>query len=183
MYDVNTWKFSVNDIDCVVNQKLISGKLAGFDNISSEHFKYSHPILIMHLKNLFNIIVKHDYVPKQFDSGIIISLVKDKNGDPCNSDNYRSITLCSTISKIFELCMVDKFGSFLKTSDLQLGFKKDIGCGLAVFRLQQVTNYFCTRGVSVFLSAVDASKALIGLIIKFLLISYVSTMYHYRLLM
>ena len=159
MYDVSTWKFSVNDIDCVVIQKLKSGKAAGFDNISSEHVKYSHPILIMYLKNLFNLIVKHGYVPKQYGDGIIIPLVKDKNGDPCNSDNYRGITLCSTIFKIFELCMVDKFGSFLKTSDLQLGFKKDIGCGPAVFILQQVTNYFHTRGSRVFLSAVDASKA------------------------
>ena len=55
--------------------------------------------------------------------------------------------------------MVDKFESFLKTSDLQLGFKKDIGCGPAVFKLQQVTNFFCTRGSRVFLSAVDANMS------------------------
>ena len=41
MYDVSTWKFSVNDIDCVVNQKLKSGKAAGFDNISSKHVLFA----------------------------------------------------------------------------------------------------------------------------------------------
>ena len=84
MYDVSIWKFSVNDIDCVVNQKLKSGKASGFDNISSEYVKYSHPILNMHLKNLINLIAKHGYVPKQFGYCIIIPLVKDKNGDTYN---------------------------------------------------------------------------------------------------
>jgi hypothetical protein len=42
---------------------------------------------------------------------------------------------------------------------LQFGFKKDSGCSSAIFILQQVTKYFCSRGSSVYVCAVDASKA------------------------
>jgi len=62
---------------------------------------------------LFNLILKHSYVPNEFGRGIIVPLIKDKNGDVCNSDNYRGITVSSVISKLFEYCLMSKFGSFL----------------------------------------------------------------------
>ena len=42
---------------------------------------------------------------------------------------------------------------------MQFGFKKDIGCGPALFTFQQVVKYFTSRGSTVFVTAVDASKA------------------------
>jgi len=47
----------------------------------------------------------------------------------------------------------------LFSSDLQLGFKKHLGCGPALFSAQQVVKYFTSRGSTVFITAVDASKA------------------------
>jgi len=104
-------------------------------------------------------MLKHGYVPNQFGCGIVIPLVKDKNGDVINSDNYRGITVSPVVSKVFESCILLKFQSYLGSSDLQIGFKKDLGCGPALFLFQQVVKYFNSRNSSVYVTAVDASKA------------------------
>ena len=54
----------------------------------------------------------------------------------------RGITLSPTISKLFELCIMEKFGHLFDSSDLQFGFKKSLGCSNAIFAVQSVTDYF-----------------------------------------
>jgi len=69
--------------------------------LTLEHIIYSHPRIVLHLCNLFNLMLKHGYVSDQFGRGIVIPLVKDKNGDVTNSENYRGITVSPFMSKIF----------------------------------------------------------------------------------
>jgi hypothetical protein len=123
------------------------------------HVLYAHPSVIIHLTNLFNAIIKHAHVPDQFGLGIVIPLVKDKSGDLSNSDNYRAITVSPVLSKIFEMCILHKFGSFFYSHDLQLGFKKGVGCGPAVFAVQETVKHFTDRGSTVYAAALDATKA------------------------
>jgi len=156
---VNDFLMSVEDVDTVIRTNMKRGKAAGIDNLTLERVLYSHPILVWHLCRLFNLMLKHGYVPNQFGRGIIIPLVKDKHGDVTNSSNYRGITISPVISQIFECCLLLKFDSLLYSSELQLGFKKHLGCGPALFSVQQVVKYFNSRGSTVFVTAVDASKA------------------------
>ena len=74
-------------------------------------------------------------------------------------NNYRAVTVSSVISKVFELCASGKFCAFFTSHHLQFGFKKNMGCQNAMFTLQHVTNYFVHRGSTVYMSALDASKA------------------------
>ena len=67
------------------------GKAPGPDDMSTEHMRYAHPLLIMHLKCLFGLILKHSYVPEMFGSGVSIPLLKDKSGSVHDMDNYRAI--------------------------------------------------------------------------------------------
>ena len=152
-------QFSVEDVSFAFLNGLKCGKAPGVDNLTTEHIKYCHPGVIMHLCRLFNLILKHSYVPNEFGRGIIVPLIKDKNGDVCNSDNYRGITISPVISKLFEYCLMSKFGSFLYSSELQFGFKKKLGCGPALFGVQHVVNYFISRGSPAYITSVDASKA------------------------
>jgi len=103
------------------------GKAAGADNLTAEHILYSHPSIVIHLRRLFNLILKYSYVPAKFGSGIIIPLVKDHNGDVCNVDNYRGITLISVISRIFESCLLSKCECYLYSNELQFVKKKQMG--------------------------------------------------------
>ena len=68
-------------IDNVIRNRMKSGKAAGYDNLTPDHILYSHPILVTHLRNIFNLMLKHSYVPDEFGKRVIVPLVKDKRGD------------------------------------------------------------------------------------------------------
>jgi len=60
---------------CVKKLKL--GKACGPDDLCAEHLLYAHPILIMHLKVLFKLILCHRFVPNSFAKGVTVPLIKD----------------------------------------------------------------------------------------------------------
>jgi hypothetical protein len=123
--DVVDCSVSVELVDkCIKNMKL--KKAAGLDNIESEHLLYAHPLLVLLLKLLFNSILHFGYVPDNFGCGVMIPVIKDRNGSASSIDNYRGITLSSNVSKLFEMCLLDLYDSFLYSSDLQFGFKKKL---------------------------------------------------------
>jgi hypothetical protein len=120
----------------------------------------THPIVFVLLCRLFNLILKHGYVPSDFGRGIIIiPIVRDKCGNVCDADNYRGITVSPIITSIFESCILCKYKHLLTDDELQFRFKKHIGCGPAVFCLQQLVNYFSRRRSCVYITSVDAIKA------------------------
>ena len=151
--------FSVSDIEKALSC-LKSGQAAGVDNIVKEHLIHSHPALIVHLKLMFNIMSVHGFVPDGFGIGIIVPIVKDNMGDITDVNNYRGITLCPVISKLFEYCMLHKYESYMTSNDLQFGFKRNLGCSHAAFVLRQRVEYFTApRGSNVFMASLDAKKA------------------------
>jgi len=90
-------------------------------------------------------------VLKQFGHSIIVPLVKNRSDDISKLINCRGISLSSVISKVFDYCLIDKFGKYLYSHDLQFGFKKHT--------VQQVSNYYTERRSTVYMTALDASKA------------------------
>ena len=128
-------------------------KPARIDGITSEHILYSHSCLIVHFKLLFHMMLLHGYVPKSnnFGLGIVVPILKDKNGDQTSIDNYRPVTLSPTISKIFESVLLMNYGNYLYSDDRQFGLKKTMGCHNAIFAIQNVINYFNKRGSNIFL--------------------------------
>jgi len=58
------------------------------------------------------------------DEGVIIPILKDNNGDHSDINNYRGITLSSSVSKLFEKCLLDKYFDVFCTSPLQFGFQE-----------------------------------------------------------
>jgi hypothetical protein len=84
---------------CIRKMKL--GRAAGWDEIDVEHLLYAHPILVTLLSVMLNrpTIVTSGYVPQIFCRGIIIPLIKDKNGHTADINNYSGITLSSAIAK------------------------------------------------------------------------------------
>ena len=149
---------TVEGIDkCVVQLK--NGKACGPDELSAENLKHAHPILIIHLKHLFRMILIHSFVPDSFGIGISIPLLKDKTGNVNDVDNYRAITLSPVISKLFEAVLITVCGSALNSDPLQFGFKSNSGCNDAIFSLASVVKYFNDRKSSVYVASLDISKA------------------------
>jgi len=77
------------------------GKTCGPDDLSAEHLRYSHPLIVVMLKSLFRSILLRGFVPDKFGTGISIPLIKDKSGDANDLNNYRAITLPPILSKVF----------------------------------------------------------------------------------
>jgi len=66
---------------------------------TAEHIRLGHPVLIVQLTMLFNILIKHSLVAAGFGQGIIVPLLKSQDGDRIASSNYTGITLSPVISK------------------------------------------------------------------------------------
>ena len=104
--------------------RLKSGKAPGLDFITAEHLWFAHPIVVVLLTILFNACLKICYVPLAFAEGVIIPLLKGNSLDNTSSDSYRGITLCSVLSKLFEMLVYNFVKDNITSSDLQFGFKK-----------------------------------------------------------
>ena len=76
-------------------------------------------------------MIQHSYVPCEFLQGVITPLVKDTEGDHCNPDNYRGLTLSVLLSNLFENAILLKIGHLLSTDSLQFGYKKRHSCSHA----------------------------------------------------
>ena len=87
------------------------------------------------IRQLFILMVRYEHVPSGFSKGIIVSLAKDKSNDVSSSTNCRPITLVSIIFKVFEIFTLNFCTDYLRSDDLQFGFKKGLGCANAVFTL------------------------------------------------
>ena len=113
----------VNVIDAFLCMK--GGKSADADEISVEHIHNAPLNFLLRLALLFNHMLKHSFVPTQFQTGHIIPLIKDQQGNKADIGNYRGITISPIISKIFEHVLKMIFLDHLGTSQYQFGFKKN----------------------------------------------------------
>jgi hypothetical protein len=137
-YDVREWLISVEYVDCAARNHLKRRKAAGYDNITAEHNIFAHPRLVVLLCDFFNLMLVDGYVPVSFGKGVLVPLLKDRNALLNRVTNYRGITLSPVVSKLFELCIDNKFSDFLVSNHLQFGFERGSGCPVAVFTMQQV---------------------------------------------
>jgi len=142
---------------CIRNMR--KGKACRPDNLCMEHLTYAHPSVVMHLKLLFQLILKHGFVPSSFGCGVSIPLIKDKTDNFNDMDNYHAKTLSPVISKLFEMVLLEICSDALSTDPLHFGFKKNIGCVDAIFSLKSTIKYFNNKGSSVYIASLDIRKA------------------------
>ena len=85
-------------------------KAAGFDRLSIEHIAYAHPCIVVILCKLFNMLLYTGLVPDDFSVGVTTPIPKFKGcKKTTNADDFRGITICPVISKIFEHCLMNNF--------------------------------------------------------------------------
>jgi hypothetical protein len=95
------------------------------DELTSEHLKFSHPILITILSKLLNVFLLQGYIPNDFCLSYTVPIPKvDVRTRALTVDDFRGISISPVISKVFELAIANRFYHFFETSDRQFGFKK-----------------------------------------------------------
>ena len=138
---------------------LKGGKCGDNEDIHAEHFQHAPLNFLVRLTQLFNAMLAHSHVPKQFRFGNMIPIIKDAQGNHGASSNYRGITISPAMSKLFEHTLKLVFTDHLQTSPNQFGFKKHHSTSHAIYCLKETVDYYVNNGSRVYCSFLDASKA------------------------
>lgn len=113
--------------------------------------------LIKIIAKCFDIYIHCSTVPDEFGRGVMKPIPKFKGVKKnCNVDDFRGITICSIISKIFEHCILNHFNE-ITTSNRQ--FQKRSSCHMAIYSVQRVIKYFIDRGSTIAIGSIDLRKA------------------------
>lgn len=109
----------------------------GFDGISPKILKFSAPYIADSLTYLFNLCIAHNYFPNDFKHAKVIPIYK--KGDVSDVNNYRPISLLSSLSKPLERHIHRCLSLYIDKNDLlhsnQSGFRKQHSCETAVCRI------------------------------------------------
>jgi len=70
------------------------------------------------------------YIPRGFKCSYIVPIpkMKDFRARALTCDDFRGIAISPVLSKVFEYCFLERYQSFLTSSESQFGFKKGLGC-------------------------------------------------------
>ena len=90
----------------------------------------------------------------------IVSIVKNKAGDLSDSNNYRPIAIATITSKLLESVLLLKCSDYLTTCVNQFGFKASHVTDMCIYTLKKFIDYYKCRGTTVYVTFLDASKAL-----------------------
>jgi hypothetical protein len=149
--------FDVELVSNIING-MSNGKAAGLDELSCEHLKHSHPILVCILCKLFNFFISAGFVPESFGASYTVPIPKyDGRTRALTVDDFRGISISPVLSKVFELCIINRFADYFTTSDHQFGFKKKLGCRHAIYCVRNVIESFVNNGSTVNICALDLS--------------------------
>ena len=103
-------------------KKLHLGSSPGIDGIVSEHLKYAiNSGIVRHLSVMLSLCLKYGIVPISFTKGVLVPLLKKPTMDPSVPNNYRPVTISSTLSKLLEVYILEVCGH-PDFNDLQFGF-------------------------------------------------------------
>ena len=108
---------------------------------------------------LLSTMLTHGHYADELLTSTIVSLPKDPQADICSSDNYRGITLCSSINKVLDWIILLKYSDCFRTSHLQFAYKKQHSTVMCTTLFKEVVDYYLKRKGQVFATLLDASKA------------------------
>ena len=134
---------TTNEVEQAIN-KLKFGKAVGVDLIPNEIMKCGRDALLTPMTTLFNKIMSSGLYPQEWGIGLITPI--HKKGDKSNIENYRGITLLSTLSKLFTSILNQRLNDFLTKRNIlkkeQLGFRKDHSTTDCIFILKGMIDKF-----------------------------------------
>ncbi|PJE78122.1 hypothetical protein CI610_02944 [invertebrate metagenome] len=154
--------FTFSEINLIC-KNLKSGKAGGHEGLVYEHIKYAGHSVINHIQNLFNLVVKHEYIPKSWKHGIIVTMYKGHRKPKDDPNSYRGITLLPVFFKMFEVAIAKRI-SYVIESDVfpnkqQSAYQKNLCSLCTAFNLQECIYYNMENGSDVYVSFLDSSKA------------------------
>lgn len=141
--------------------KLKSSHSSGLDNMSNNLLKQCKNSLVLPLTYLINLCFVNGIFPDNLKVSKVIPLFK--KGDKNSYNNYRAISLISSISKVIELAFLEQLsGFFLKNnllSSVQHGFLKNKSVDTALVNFHGSVVDALDKGLFAFGLFIDYSRA------------------------
>ena len=142
--------------------KLKNNKAPGLDTISNEMLKHCQTFLIKCLYKIFNSCLTCGYYPESWAEGYIKPLFKNNDSDDPN--NYRGLTITSSVGKLFNCILNTRLDKFLVKNHLidesQIGFTRKARTSDHMFILKCIVDQYCShKDGRVFACFVDMRKA------------------------
>ena len=140
-------------------------KACGYDEITGEHLKYGGNMLVKVITRLFNRCLELKIFPKIFKYGLLVVIPKPGKQDYLDKNNYRGITLLTTIGKLYEKLIKQKIEQDSRirncpiTSSNQGAGKEKILSLHTNFLLRETISYANERNQSVHIACLDIEKA------------------------
>lgn len=142
-------------------RKLKSGKATAMDIVSNDILKASSPYIVDYILQLFNYILSSEIFPDIWGLGIIFPLFK--SGEQDDPNNYRGISINSSLSKLFTQIMNDRLTTFTENNNVihfnQLGFRKGYRTADHVFTLKTLIDQSLFSKKELHVCFVDFRKA------------------------
>ena len=89
----------------------------------------------------------------------LVPIVKDKLGNICSSDNYRSIAISSLILKIFDCVIILLYADKLDLDQLQFSYQPNISTLMCTWMVIETIDFFTRNGSDVYVCTMDMSEA------------------------
>ncbi len=172
-FEVETWTKFQPVLDKVIcydevlsaMKQLKCGKSPGHDKVMNEHLIYGGPILCNCLCHLFQMMQHLEKKPLDMVLGILIVLLKNSMKSHKDPDNYRGITLLTSILKIYERVLLNRLMQWKDQNSIdipdeqQIAYQKLMSNINTSFNMQECIYYNLEREAKVFAGYLDSSKA------------------------
>lgn len=160
MFEDLNLNFSEDEILRSIKQ-LKTNKSGGPDRIINEFFIHGKHILAPTVCNLFNKIFEKGYFPEDWTEGYIIPL--HKKGSINDVENYRGITLLSTLGKLFTRVINNRLSewaeSYYVLIEAQAGFRTGMSTVDNIFVLHGLISHMINHGKKFYCAFIDFTKA------------------------
>ena len=129
-------------------KELKPNRSGGPDKVINEFFIHGRDTLLPHLQTLFNILLNKGYFPSTWTEGYIVPI--HKKGSINEVDNYRGITLLSTMGKLFTRILNNRLMDWAENYSVyieaQAGFRANMGTVDNIFILHGLINHLINNG-------------------------------------
>ncbi len=137
---------------------LNTGKAADNSGLTAEHLKNAGDTILVPLKGIFGNLISSGEIPGTIKEGRKLPIPK-KGKDTSERNNYRGITITSTIGKAFESTIQQVEDIPKKQNPFQFGFSKGRAPSMATLNVTETMAeaIFCKKAL--FMAALDGKKA------------------------
>ena len=91
----------------------------------------------------------HGYTADNLLLNVLKPIPKDVRGNLSDSNNYRGISLCSSLSKAIDNVIIKRYGNLLNTNELQFGFKPNHSTNVCTGIMKHVISYYNNNNTNV----------------------------------